>query len=424
MAFLYPFINFLQPGILWPELASWRPMLLLSGLAFLTAVMRARKGAYSPFQHFTHGAFLWLLTYVAIQIFSVYYSGVSSMISEFVAWYIFPLQVAISLLLLRSAAALRQFIWGTLLGGAAVVGHGLFTFLTRPAALSGRPVGAYGMYENHNDYTFMALTLLPFAWMLIRDQKRWLPKFALYLLSASCIAGVLVSLSRGGAIVLALEVAFLTWVSTRGVRRTLLMSGFLALAPVVVVYQFAARDAGRTNDYTVETAKSSRFELWTAAGRMIAKHPLLGVGSHRFQEYSNDYNEISHDNRGKNSHNTYLEVAAGSGLLGLFSYVAMLSLALVPLTRAWRSMGTSDPLSTIRTATFIASVSIVIRAFLDVKLFDPCIYMLLTIAIAVLALSDAQGDAAPVAAPAGASRTVARRRSSSSVYPAGRTGLM
>jgi O-antigen ligase len=417
MAFLYPFVNFMQPGILWPWLAAMKPMLVLSIVAVLVAAAQKGGGMRQQLAYLRHTTFISMLLYVLVQIISVHYSGLASMIAEFELWYVFALQMAISLLLLPNLPALRAYVWGFMLGGSVVIGYGLWTFFTRPDALSGRTVGAYGMYENHNDYTFMAISLLPYSWMLLRSESRFIAKALLLALTLGCMAGVVVSLSRGGILVLAIELAWLVVVTTRGGRRVLILTAFMLCAPVVIVHQFIARDAGRTSDYTVTEAQSSRFELWTAAGNMIRAHPFLGVGSHRFQEFSRDYGEISHDNRGKVTHNTFLEIAAGSGLAGLTAFMVMVWAALAPLVRAsGRQAPVDDALRNIRTATVIATSCFLIRANLDAKIFDPVIYTLLTLAIVCVRIQTPRQQTANVTEPV----ILTPVRAASRVYPAAR----
>jgi O-antigen ligase len=417
--FFYPFMTFLQPGILWPELAPWRPILLLSVVAGVWVLIRNRAGK-PPAPNFSgQRTFLWLLVYVIVQILSVYYSGVSSMLEEFDAWFVYPVFVAISLLLIRDEKSLRQYVWGMLVGGAVVVGYGLYHVAIRPPELAGRPAGAYGLYENHNDFTFILLTLLPYAFLTARTQKRALLRVMLWLFSACCAFAVVISLSRGGAVVLALEVLVLVGVVTSGRRRAVALLAVLTIGPIIVVHQFSAREAARTNDYTVESARTSRFELWTAAARMVAKHPFLGVGSRRFSEYASDYAEISHDNLGKVTHNTFLEVASGSGLLGLGSYLLMMGGLMRRLIREARAGCDDVALRSICSATLIALSAILLRSTLDAKIFDSCIFTLVAIGIATCVLVDRSRQETPSAAARAQSRT-SLQRPSSQVFPAAR----
>jgi hypothetical protein len=114
---------------------------------------------------------------------------------------------------------------------------------------------------------------------------------------------------------------------------------------------------------------------------MVKAHPFLGVGSHTFGEHSAEYEEISHDNRGKNAHNTFIEVAATSGLLGFGCFLMMIWSAIRELRKprigealAWEEH--------TRKAALIALLTICFRAVFDAKPWDWSFYVLATIAAA------------------------------------------
>ena len=69
----------------------------------------------------------------------------------------------------------------------------------------------------------------------------------------------------------------------------------------------------------------SRVELWTAALGMARDRPLLGVGPDNFRLlYGRQFGLILWDTRIR-SNNLYLELLAGSGLIGLAAFVVMMS---------------------------------------------------------------------------------------------------
>src|SRR5207245_1506080 len=132
----------------------------------------------------------------------------------------------------------------------------------------------------------------------------------LFALLIACVCGVVLSLSRGGAMALVLECGMILWLQTSGTRRVFTLGVFALLGAAAIAHQFAAREVNQGATYTEEQAKQERFELWRAARNAYLANPLLGVGSRRFNEFSRSYGEISHDDLGKVAHNTYLELAA------------------------------------------------------------------------------------------------------------------
>jgi O-antigen ligase len=383
MSFLYAFLNFFQPGVFWPALVPYKPILVASAVAGASGLLRGGKHLDElRRRYFTHPAFLWLCAFTAIQVISVYYSGVASMLDELNFWDVYVVFVVTSLLIIHDEGSLRRYVWGMMSGSAVVIAYGIYAVAAHLPILAGGRAGAYGMYENHNDYTFIIVQVLPFAYLFLRLYRAWLVKLLLIALLTASVAGVILSLSRGGILTLVLECLLIAVLTAKGKRRvlTILVLAWIGLAGIG--YQFAAREANQQGSYTSEDAKESRYELWRAARNMIVAHPVLGVGSRRFHEFSQDYAEISHDNRGKVAHNTYIEIAADTGALGLLTFLFMLW-ELVRASRGARLSQTAQHgLPEIRVATLISLCAIMFRSLLDAKAHDWSFYLLAVLAIA------------------------------------------
>jgi O-antigen ligase len=388
MSFIYPFLNFLQPGVLFPALAPYRPMLVVSMIAGLVGLKAlVQNGSTDPRRgYLAHPAFVWLCVFVAVQVLSVYYSGVRSMLTELDFWYVYAMFAAVSLLIVRDAADLRRYVWGMMVGSAVVIAFGLYAVAVHLPTLAGGRAGAYGMYENHNDYTFLIIQVLPFAYFYLPLCRRVLARAFLIALLVGCVCGVVLSLSRGGVLALVLECGIILWLRTRGTRRVAAMLVFAALGAAAIVHQFAAREANQGATYSEEQAKWERFELWRAAGNAYLANPILGVGSRRFSEFSQRYGEISHDDRGKVAHNTYIELAADSGTLGFGAFLMMLRGIFRSLRGARHARLSDDGLAQTHLAAWVSLSSILFRALLDAKEYDWSFYTLTVIVIVTSAL--------------------------------------
>jgi hypothetical protein len=77
------------------------------------------------------------------------------------------------------------------------------------------------------------------------------------------------------------------------------------------------------------TVRPGRFVLWSAAGRMFAAHPLLGVGPDNFRLSYGAYAGLAAADPRTHSNNMYLEMLAGGGLLAGAAFVWLL----------WRAAG-------------------------------------------------------------------------------------
>jgi O-antigen ligase len=91
--------------------------------------------------------------------------------------------------------------------------------------------------------------------------------------------------------------------------------------------QLAVGDATPVNGYQLELATPAmRFDLWRRTGRMIADHPLAGVGLGNFQQvFESRYNpELNNDGRrGVHAHNLWLQQYAETGAFGGTVYLAI-----------------------------------------------------------------------------------------------------
>lgn len=383
MDFLYTFLNFLQPGILWPELAVYRPLLTVSVIVGLIGYFR--NSLYPRGEAFLHPAFVYLTIFILAQVLSVYYSGVSSMLAEFDYWNVYLLFVAISIVLINNTAALERYVWGMITGSMVIVFYGIYAvYAGLPAAVGGR-AGAYGMYENQNDYSFIIIMSLPFIYMFWKTQTGRLKRLLLLIFMLASVYGVFLSLSRGGMLALVLEAGLIVIFTFDKKKQFGYLFLLILLGAAAIVYQFAAREENQAGVYTVEDSEYSRIELWKAGKNMIISKPLLGVGSRRFGEFSQEYGEISGWDKGKNAHNTYIEILSTTGLIGFVSFVLMLRNVLrglkAPATRP--EMKCLEP---IRRAALIALYAIIFRALLDAKAYDWSFYVLCAIGISCVML--------------------------------------
>jgi O-antigen ligase len=346
-------------------------------LAFVVGLSQRSK--YKRIEAFSHPALVGLGTLWIAQVLSAYYVGVAGMLDEFNIWNVYLLFVVVSVLLISSEKALRRYLGGAMAGGAFLIGFGIYAkynnFQTERVLIWYGMAGAYGMYENHNDYSFIIVQSFPYFVYYFREAKGFFLKLFLGASTIASLWGIAVSLSRGGAIAVALEVAMLIAFLTKGAKRVTILLVFSVVAIVAVQLQFSTRAERQGDNYTEADSENSREELWKAGWQMFLAHPILGVGSRRFGEFARDYGELSHDNIGKNAHNTYIEVLATTGLLGFLGLCSMIFYAIRELRRL-APAGTPRALIAIQKATLVAFIAISFRSFLDSKVFDLGFYFL------------------------------------------------
>lgn len=391
MPFFYPLINYLQPGELWPVLAPYKPMLVMAVLAGLLTLRRNVKPDGALLQgYFSRPVLLWLLVYVVVQVVSVYYGGIVAMLRQLQYWEVVPIFVGISLLSLRDAAALRKYVWGTIIGASFVIFYAIYAAVVHtPLAVSFHDAAvAYGLYDNPNDFTFIIIMVLPFMYLYLRIcRNRWQRLALLAALIGSAVA-VVMSLSRGGILALVLEVTLLVWLTTRGRRRLAALLVIAILGTGASIHQFAARQAADAgSNYTAQVAADSRFELWHAAIACFKAHPLLGVGSGQFMWVAYQYASINHNDRDKPAHNSYIDVLANTGLLGFGSFILMLvgTWRLFRGSRLAQALG--DGVIEAQVAGAVAFWGIAFRSLFDAKEHDWSFYFLIVVGVAAAGIA-------------------------------------
>lgn len=383
MSFLYPFMIFFQPGIFWLSLAPFMPIFVLSILGWLFG--RANESSYLRSKAFSNPIFIWLVIFILIQPVSLLKGGIAVSLSVFSFWAPYLLTVFVSILLISDAKMLARYVCGMMAGSMFIILFGICAkFFSWSEAIGGR-AGAYGMYENHNDYSFIIIQIVPFLYMFRKISSSRTLRLLLGAALIACVVGILISLSRGGVLALLLELGLIILIGMDSRKRFLWLPILAIVGMAVVGYQWSKRAENQGDSYTAADAEMSRYELWRAAKKMIYDKPLLGVGSLRFSEYSGYYGEISHDNRGKNTHNTFLEILTGTGLIGFFAFFAMIYKLIRALHKSSWPHG-PPVIEAMRRATLISLYSILFRAVLDAKPHDWSFYILLSIGLSCVML--------------------------------------
>jgi O-antigen ligase/polysaccharide polymerase Wzy-like membrane protein len=105
--------------------------------------------------------------------------------------------------------------------------------------------------------------------------------------------------------------------------------------------------------------RPGRFELWTAAVRMIAEHPLFGVGPDNFRLLYGSYTGQPRADARIHSNNMYLEIVAGGGIVA----AVVLLWLLRESWRTFRSIGASPNPAAI--ALVAAGAAIALHGLVD-----------------------------------------------------------
>lgn len=211
------------------------------------------------------------------------------------------------------------------------------------------------VYENPNDFAGMCILVAALAaGVFVTEHRRWIKACAL----AGVVvlpALVLLSQSRGAFIGLLVSAAVAfgrNW--RRG--RTL-----LAVAAVAVVTYFAAPNSvwkrlGTVTDVAQqeegvnvndEGSARQRLEIWKVARAIIIENPITGVGIGAYQNAHYVYSQgPSFDPMAsgrRDTHSTYLNVMAETGIAGFLIFIAILGVTVLDAERTRRRMKATHP---------------------------------------------------------------------------------
>lgn len=265
----------------------------------LVAIVLSHLSNVEPIRAFDHGVeFIKLLLYYFLLVAIV---DTPRKLERFLAW------LAVFALLITSLAVLHYH---------HIIQIPALQFLETDLDGSGRQestiqrLGSTGLFQDPNDMCLMLVMAMTASLYQIIELRRW------YWIGPLVVFGHALTLthSRGGFIgMLAALVAFMLG---RFGRRAIPL-GLLVLPIVFVLF------AGRQTDLRLSNATGiSRIQLWAEGLTMFLKHPLFGIGSHRFDEFASHV-----------AHNSFIHCYTELGMFGGTLFLGAFYLALWTLVR-------------------------------------------------------------------------------------------
>jgi O-antigen ligase len=193
----------------------------------------------------------------------------------------------------------------------------------RPGSVAGDP----------NIFSASAVTVLPIMFAFAIGHRGWKRAGCAICLLLALVA-VLLASSRGAFIALVV----LLLLQMRDARQR----GKFVVVAVVILALFLLSPVSPLDrllhpTYSDTESSDVRLQLWSIAFRIIADHPILGVGLWQFSPYMRKYMPPDVDLEFHVPHNTYLQITVELGLVGLALFVAILLFSLLNLARLRRA---------------------------------------------------------------------------------------
>lgn len=326
------YLSIIFPGLLlassWQGLWLARDYLHLLGgglvaglaLAVIAVVVSGQVGKAK----LAASRFLPLTIFCGIALMSVVYNPWSPGASERPFGLVFGIAVLVCVAVAaQSRAILRQYLFGLALIGSVLS----FSEVLRVA--EGGAVHAELVSFELNPIDLGRITglgaLAALAWFHLASSSaasRSSQRLVAVVLTVSCVAGTLVSGSRGPIVALTLSGLWLLWRSERTPR----LAKFLAYVVVLPIAYWGLQQVDVSSQGR-QSGDELRRQAWSAALTAIQTHPLLGTGMGRYQEASHSAISVM-----PFPHNLPLEIGAELGLIAL---IAVLYVGI----SAWRAGG-------------------------------------------------------------------------------------
>ena len=331
---VFGFFAIFQPGVLWPALATSRPLFLVGLLALLAWGLSPKYA--DPLRPQSRLSYL-ITGFVVAQILSVLqFLYIPMVIETALTWGVLLLGYFLVSSQVNSPQRLLKYWAGVLLAAAWLAGHAVWVYhtqpLTHPQLGDGR-LSSYGAYSGANDLALIIVCAWPLMFKFLDLQRNVVVKVIVVAALVVLLYADLRTLSRAGLIGLSLVMG-LSLLRGRSLGR---MGRWALILPAVIVVFIVGskllltrKDAKDFSGH--DESVQNRFDAWYAGFQMLQSSPLIGVGSGNFADLSDDFGA----GRKIQAHNTIIKVFAESGVLGGVCYLALIIAAFRLLWRNWR----------------------------------------------------------------------------------------
>ncbi|HEY8774920.1 MAG TPA: O-antigen ligase family protein [Gaiellaceae bacterium] len=291
----------------------------------------------------------------------------------------------------RRPKDLLILVWAFLLGAAVTSVYALANGTLRGGRLTG------GIFNPNTLAAEIVVAIVMATFLLIATRRGFLRLLLLAFVSVFAVAFVQTQ-SRSGILALAAAFAFALVVGgpLRGrLTATVLIAASIGLAYYVYAAPLQLRE--RVTSIVTETSQASplREDTWHIALQMTRAHPVHGVGLGNFpalesQYFTSNLNIVQVGSLRRFQlvvHNTYLEILAELGIVGLTLFAAVLAMTIgrvvAMLAQPAREGGT--PL--LARAIAAATVGVMMSQVFNSGEYSKQLWVLLGMAVAAVALS-------------------------------------
>jgi O-antigen ligase len=219
-----------------------------------------------------------------------------------------------------------------------------------------------------------------------------------------CLLGVILTFSRGGLVALGAALLVTPFLVR---RRAAAISGMVLIVIAIIGFVVVFAPADAKDRLTKNDGGSGRTDIWRIGWRMVDANPVVGIGVGNFQNTSVHYQIAPGAARVRTdladhpsvAHNSYLELLAEGGVIGLGLFLGVVVAALGTAVKATRRFirGRRSDLAVLSGAVVISIIAILAADFFISEQFAKQLWLLIALCPALHAIAMRGGDAAPQA---------------------------
>jgi O-antigen ligase len=295
---------------------------------------------------------------------------------------------------IRERKHVKWLAWSWLAGATFATIPALLNPPQQEADLTTRISGTIG---DPNELAALLVAGIAFAVALsVASRENPLARVAAMGAGFLFLFGIFYTVSRGGLV--ALSVAIVAACLMSGRYRV--QATFVGLVTALFVLVYFASFAGVDQRDRVTTLEggSGRSDIWTVGWRMVEDKPVIGVGSGNFNVSSIHYllvspGAIERDefivSTPKVAHNTYLQILAELGIVGLALFLSIIGFAIWCALRAARWFGRAGDtqMEIVARAMVVALAGILAADFFISEQYGKQLWLLLGLGPALLGVA-------------------------------------
>ncbi|MDD2690031.1 MAG: O-antigen ligase family protein [Candidatus Omnitrophica bacterium] len=231
---------------------------------------------------------------------------------------------------LNSDRRIKNFIYISFLSYLLLGVDGMYQYFTHKEFIRNRPYfeipRIHATFSSANDYGCYLATAIPFtlSCFFARNNFKKLLRFAFAVLFLLLLTCLMLTVSRGAWFALMVSALFMSiWIRALGI--VFLLFGIV----IIIAHQFFfpyLKERLQNLFVFFDPSSIDRKMIWQAAWKMIMASPLIGLGLGTFMFNFEKFVVKGYPYSIPYAHNCYLQIAAETGIIGLFSFLSILIL--------------------------------------------------------------------------------------------------